>query len=111
MASHSSALPGQEVPSLPYTKRELRRIPSRTRERFRKLQLSEDLEQELHLSYYLAIAREIKGPALERALHAAGERFRYHNIVQPAKYEVPEALAGASYHRLMYGTDPEDTNA
>ena len=110
MASHSSALSGPELPSLPYTKQELRRIPSRARARFVRLGLLQDLEQELHLAYYQAIAGGVNGPALGRALHAAGERFRYRNLVRPAKYEVPEALAGASYHRLMYGAEPEDTN-
>jgi hypothetical protein len=99
------------LPSLPYVNQELKRIPSRTRVRLILLGLGEDLSQELHLAYLQSQAQGNDQMATRRAIHAAGERFRYHEIVRRAKYEVPEELAGTAYHRLVYGTEPEQENA
>ena len=98
------------LPSLPFVNQELQRIPGRTRACLIQLGLGGDLIQELHLSYFQSQAQGNTHVAIRRALHAAGERFRYHEIVRRAKYEVPEELAGAAYHRLVYGTEPGEDN-
>lgn len=72
-----------------------------------RLGLSQDLEQELHLAYYEGQSEKFDDTDTKKALHAAGERFRYREIVRRAKYEVPEEFAGAAYHSLMYGETPE----
>jgi len=96
------------LPSLKFVQQELKRIPIAARIRLNQLGFRADLEQELHLAYYLKIKERPTPAALKRAIHAAGERLRYREVVRRAKYEVPEELAGAKYHQLMYGTSPND---
>ena len=96
------------LPSTDYVKQELKRIPVSARIRLNQLGFSADLEQELHLTYYEKIKDRPTPAALKRAIHAAGERLRYREVVRRAKYEVPEELAGRKYHQLMYGTDPNE---
>lgn len=96
------------LPSLELVQQELKRIPTRARIRLNRLGFGADLEQELHLAYYLKIKERPAPAALKRAIHAAGERLRYREVVRRAKYEVPEELAGNKYHQLMYGTGPND---
>lgn len=96
------------LPSLKFVQQELKRIPTAAKIRLNQLGFRADLEQELHLAYYLKIKERPTPEALKRALHAAGERLRYREVVRRAKYEVPEELAGSKYHQLMYGTPPND---
>jgi hypothetical protein len=96
------------LPSLDYVKQELRRIPNRAKIYLKQLGFGADLEQELHLAYYEKIREGPTPAALKRAIHAVGERLRYREVVRRAKYEVPEELAGRSYHLLMYGAEPEE---
>jgi hypothetical protein len=92
-----------------YVKRELQRIPIAARIRLNQLGFSPDLEQELHLAYFKKISEAATPEALTRAIHAAGERLRYREVVRRAKYQVPEEFAGSKYHQLMYGTDPNES--
>ena len=94
------------LPSSEYVKQELKRIPIAARIRLNQLGFGADLEQELHLAYYLKIKDCPTPAALKRVIHAAGERLRYREVVRRAKYEVPEELAGRKYHLLMYGEEP-----
>lgn len=95
------------LPSHHFVKQELRRIPNSVRIGLHRLGLSQDLEQELHLAYYEKQSQKSNDAGIKKALHAAGERFRYREIVRRAKREVPEEFAGAAYHSLMYGEVPE----
>jgi hypothetical protein len=97
------------LPSLDYVKQELRRIPTAAKIRLNQLGFRADLEQELHLAYYENIKERPSPAALKRAIHAAGERLRYREVVRRAKYECPEELAGREYHLLMYGEEPNRT--
>ena len=109
MSKHSSAPTGVSQPplaSLDYVKQELKRIPRAARIGLNRLGFGADLTQELHLAYYETIRTEPTPAALKRAIHAAGERLRYREVVRRAKYDVPEELAGRKYHLLMYGEDP-----
>jgi hypothetical protein len=108
MSKHKCAPTGVPDPALTardYVRQELKRIPLRTRTRLSQLGLRADLEQELHLAYYQKARERPTSVALKRAIHAAGERLRYREIVRRAKYEVPEDLAGAAYHTLVYGIE------
>ena len=93
--------------SLSFVKRELFRIPRGVRIGLRKLGLLEDLVQELHLAYYEAQAKAAENEEVSKALHAAGERFRYREVVRRAQREVHEDFAGGAYHALVYGEAPE----
>jgi hypothetical protein len=106
--STPTGVPQPPLPSRDYVKQELRRIPIAARIRLNQLGFSADLEQELHLAYYLKIKDRPTPAALKRAIHAAGERLRYREVVRRAKYEVPEEFAGTNYHQLVYGTDPNE---
>ena len=97
--------PRSLLPSSDYIKQELRRIPIATRIRLRQLGMDCDLEQELHLAYYEKTRMSVTGAEIKRAIHAAGERLRYREVVRRAKYELPEEMAGHRYHLLMYGDD------
>jgi hypothetical protein len=101
-----SGVPQPFLPSFDYVKQELKRIPIAARIRLSQLGLSADLEQELHLAYYLIIKDRPTPTALKRTIHASGERLRYREVVRRAKYEVPEELAGRKYYLLMYGESP-----
>lgn len=105
--SHVPTISVSPIPSTPFVEKELRRIPKSARIGFKKLGLLEDLNQELHLAFYQSLAPENSGE-LAKAMHAAGERFRYREVVRRAQREVPEALAPRSYHTLVYGESPED---
>lgn len=108
MSKQSSAptgVPQPPLPSLEYVKQELNRIPRAARFGLNKFGFAADLTQELHLAYYDTIRTQPAPAALKRAIHAAGERLRYREVVRRAKYEVPEELAGRNYHLLMYGED------
>ncbi|MDX6403867.1 MAG: hypothetical protein QOH70_1322 [Blastocatellia bacterium] len=94
------------LPSLDYVKKELRRIPTAAKIRLNQLGVRDDLAQELHLAYYENIRKRSTAAVLKRAIHAAGERLRYREVVRRAKYEVPEDFAGREYHLLMYGEEP-----
>lgn len=108
MATSRCTAPEFSVPpSYHFVKQELRRIPNSVRIGLRRLGLSQDLEQELHLAYYGRQSQNVDDVVIRKALHAAGERFRYREIVRRAKHEVPEEFAGAAYHSLMYGEAPE----
>jgi hypothetical protein len=98
------------LPSLELVQQELKRIPRGARIRLNRLGFGADLEQELHVAYYLKIKERPTPAALKRAIHAAGERLRYREVVRRAKYEVPEEFAGNKYHQLMYGTSPNDNS-
>jgi hypothetical protein len=102
--SAPNRVPEPPLPSLDYVNQELKRIPHRSQLRLTKLGVRSDLEQELHLAFYRAIMSGSNPATLRRAIHAAGERLRYREIVRRAKFEVPEELAGSAYHQLMYGT-------
>src|ERR1700690_2209673 len=102
--AQASTIPGLPLPSsISFVTQELRRIPRSVHIGLSKLGLSEDLAQELHLAYYESHPTKDGGVAVKKALHAAGERFRYKEMVRRAQREVPEAFAGASYHSLVYG--------
>jgi hypothetical protein len=108
MSSCACTLPSFSLAnSLAFVKQELKRIPRGVRIGLRKLGLFEDLIQELHLAYFLAQKKATGASDINRALHAAGERFRYREIVRRAQREVAEELAGAAYHSLVYGNTPE----
>ena len=96
------------LPSLQFVQQELRRIPTAAKISLYRLGFRADLEQELHLAYYEKIKERPTPEALKRAIHAAGERLRYREVVRRAKYDVPEELAGSKYHQIMYGTSPND---
>jgi hypothetical protein len=104
--SHVPTVSLSLIPSTPFVEKELRRIPKSARIGFKKLGLLEDLKQELHLAFYQSQAPDSVEPT--KAMHAAGERFRYREVVRRARREVPEALAPRSYHTLVYGEPPED---
>ena len=108
--SAHSGIPYQKLASLPFVEQELKRIPLKTRRHLRNLGLGDDLEQELHLAYYKTLADRAAVNTVRRALHAAGERLRYREVVRPTKYQVPEERAGDSYHRLVYGIEPNPSN-
>lgn len=111
MNRHKCAPNGVSDPaltSLHYVKQELKRISLRTKIRLKKLGLHADLEQELYLAYYNKVRERPTPAALKRAIHAAGERLRYREIVRRAKYEVTEDQAGPAYHTLVYGSNSSD---
>lgn len=93
--------------SLSFVRRELKRIPRVVRIGLRKLGLLEDLEQELHLAFFQTASLTNDFQEIARALHAAGERFRYREIVRRKEREVAEGFAGSAYHALVYGEAPE----
>lgn len=99
------------LPSDDFVKQELRRIPITARIRLGRLGFGADLVQELHLAFYKTVKEDPTPATIKRALHAAGERLRYREVVRRAKFEVPEELAGQKYHQLMYGVDPGEPSA
>ncbi len=94
-------LPSRVVPSRSRIQDELRRIPRRTRAILRAQGLDEDLTQEIQLALLTAPA---DATARRRHVHAAAERFRYHEVVRPRRRMVPESEAPAAYHSLVYGS-------
>lgn len=109
MAASTCTLPAFSLSdSLSFVKQELRRIPRGVRIGLRKLGLFDDLLQELHLAYLQAKPKAAQSTDISRALHAAGERFRYHQLVRRAQREVPEDFAGRAYRALVYGESVDD---
>lgn len=104
MSVHSCTPPEPSLPSSLFVENELKRIPISSRITFNRLGLTEDLKQELHLAYYENQGKDVS--SVKRALHAAGEKFRYHEIVRRAAREVPESLS-PEYQRLVYGRVPK----
>lgn len=103
--SVSSGVPIPSCPSQQFVEAEIRRLPSGTKSRFRRLGLYDDLSQELHLAYYEA------GDSPEqkrRAVHAASERLRYREILRRARREVPEDMAPAWCSEILYGERVSD---
>jgi hypothetical protein len=107
--STPNGVPRALSPSFVYIKQELKRIPITVRVRLNQLGLGDDLEQELHLAFYEKTAARATSAEVKRAIHAAGERLRYREIVRKAKYELPEDLAGHKYQLFMYGEDPNNS--
>ena len=104
----SNSAPTALLPAaVSFVNQELKRIPTKTKTRLKRLGVFEDLTQDLHLTAYQEFKLNSEDDKVKRAMHAAGERFRYHEIVRRAKFEVPEELAGEKYHQYVYGKDED----